>query len=477
VLKSKTKDLLPETAKTNTHDVMAGTLADYFRLPTDLLGPLECDEPTGNLGFFRFGPNMVSYGRCKSGQTAMSRSAKLYDSSKDIRINGDSVQLSLDPAQAIENLRNERYTAAFSNNGGGKHKSLVGNVYYAVRRYLPDWVRRRLQRMYLRDWENISFPNWPVDSTVDMLHQQVLLRLMRAKGVRRIPFVWFWPDGARNCLVMTHDVETSAGRDFSSSLMDLDEAYGFKASFQVVPESRYEIPNDYVNEIRQRGFELNIHDFNHDGHLFDDHQEFLRRAAKINQYARNYGALGFRSAVMYRNQEWLDALEFSYDMSVPNVARLDPQRGGCCTVMPYFIRQTLELPLTTTQDYSMFHILRRYSIDLWKHQLSLLAQNHGLMSFIVHPDYVIESRARRTYEALLDYLRDLVVREYVWTTLPGEVDRWWRARAKMKVVPKGNEWVIEGPEKERARLAFAVQEGEQLVYELEEHAVPLEGKR
>src|SRR5213080_2983434 len=189
---------------------MAGTLADYFRLPTDLLGPLECDEPTGNLGFFRFGPNMVSYGRCKSGQTAMSRSAKLYDSSKDIRINGDSVQLSLDPAQAIENLRNERYTAAFSNNGGGKHKSLVGNVYYAVRRYLPDWVRRRLQRLYLRDWENI-------------------------------------------CLVMTHDVETSAGRDFSSSLMDLDEAYGFKASFQVVPESRYEIPNDYVNEIRQRG--------------------------------------------------------------------------------------------------------------------------------------------------------------------------------------------------------------------------------
>jgi len=460
--------LLPKMKKTNTGDVMARTLFDYFRLPPDSLGSVECDEPTGNLGFFRFGSNMVGYGQCKSGQTAMSSSAELYDSSRDIRIYGDSVQLSFDPAQAIDNLRSERYTAPFSNNGRGIRKSLVGNVYYAVRPYLPDWARRSLQRMYLRSWENISFPNWPVDTTVDMLHRHVLQLLMQAKGVRRIPFVWFWPDGAHNCVVMTHDVETSAGRDFSSSLMDLDEAYGFKSSFQVVPEKRYEIPNDYVNEIRQRGFELNIHDLNHDGHLFDDYQEFLRRAAKINQYARNYGAHGFRSAVLYRNQEWYDALEFSYDMSVPNVAHLDPQRGGCCTVMPYFIRKTLELPLTTTQDYSTFHILRSYSIELWKRQLSLLQKSHGLMSFIVHPDYVIERRARGTYEALLDYLRDLVTREHIWSTLPGEVDRWWRARAEMEVVPKGNGWVIEGPQKERARLAYAVLQDGEFGYELEE---------
>ena len=37
---------------------------------------------------------------------------------------------------------------------------------------------------------------------------------------------------------------------------------------------------------------------------------------------------------MYRNQDWYDVFEFSYDMSVPNVAHLDPMRGGCCTVMP-----------------------------------------------------------------------------------------------------------------------------------------------
>ena len=76
--------------------------------------------------------------------------------------------------------------------------------------------------------------------------------------------------------------------------------------------------------------------------------------------------------MLYRKQSWFDALDFAYDMSVPNVAHLDPQRGGCCTVMPYFIGDMLELPVTMTQDYMMFHILKDYSIGLWKQQISWL---------------------------------------------------------------------------------------------------------
>ena len=36
----------------------------------------------------------------------------------------------------------------------------------------------------------------------------------------------------------------------------------------------------------------------------------------------------------------------------------------------------------------------------------------------------------------------------------------------MKLVSRGDEWEIVGPEKERARLAYAVQDGSRLVYEL-----------
>ncbi len=35
---------------------------------------------------------------------------------------------------------------------------------------------------------------------------------------------------------------------------------------------------------------------------------------------------------------------------------------------PYFVGKILEIPLTTSQDYSLFQILNDYSIDLWKKQ-------------------------------------------------------------------------------------------------------------
>src|SRR6202044_3549323 len=117
---------------------------------------------------------------------------------------------------------------------------------------------------------------------------------------------------------------------------------------------------------------------------------------------------------MYRNQDWYPAFDFSYDMSVPNVAHLEPQRGGCCTVMPFFVGEILEPPLTTTQDYSLFYILNDHSINLWKTQLDLIRKRNGLMSFISHPDYLINRNNRQVYETLLDYLQQMVARESVW---------------------------------------------------------------
>src|SRR6202043_3076800 len=126
-----------------------------------------------------------------------------------------------------------------------------------------------------------------------------------------------------------------------------------------------------------------------DGHLFDDHEQFQESASQINEFAMRFGSKGFRSGALYRNQEWYDAFLFSYDMSVPNVGHLDPQPGGCCTVMPYFIGRLLEMPVTTTQDYSLFHVRNCYSMELWKRQIDIILEGNGLASFIVHPDYVI----------------------------------------------------------------------------------------
>jgi hypothetical protein len=296
---------------------------------------------------------------------------------------------------------------------------------------------------------------------------RLLALCMKAQAIQRIPFIWFWPANALSCVVMTHDVETQAGRNFCSRLMDLDDSVKIKSSFQIVPEGRYSVPTTLLTEMRAREFEINIHDLNHDGHLFSGYDKFLRRADRINQYGKTYGALGFRSGGLYRNHAWYEALEFSYDMSFPNTGHLDPQRGGCCSLMPYFIGRILELPLTTTQDYALFHILNDYTIDLWKRQLSTIERFHGLVSFLVHPDYIIEKRARATYQALLEHLVRVRQERRIWMALPREVDRWWRLRSQMSVVDDGKGPRIEGEGKEHARLAFAVLDGDTVAFTTE----------
>jgi hypothetical protein len=174
---------------------------------------------------------------------------------------------------------------------------------------------------------------------------------------------------------------------------------------------------------------------------------------------------------MYREQQWYDAFEFSYDMSVPNAAQLEPQRGGCCTVMPYFVGNILELPLTTTQDYSLFHILEDYSTRLWKQQIATILESHGLISFIAHPDYLVESRARGVYADLLAHLSELRTAGKTWIAVPAEIDRWWRNRRQMTLVPQGDSWRIDGPDSHRARLGYVTLTNTGLVYELDELGV------
>jgi len=441
---------------------------EHYRCPEDSAKFGLREQVSGVSGYFKFGPDTVCYGRVSVAYAADDVRRELHDALADVEFVDGKCMLSFNPSNSAENLRRERYVS----DGNSERtetigKGLVRKAYYAVRPLLPVAVRRHLQKFSLRGWDQVPFPRWPLDRSVDKTYDALMLLALEASGCDRIPFIWFWPEGKSACAIMTHDVETKAGLDFCGTLMDLNDSFGIKSSFQVVPVGRYRDPELVVEEIARRGFEPNVHDWNHDGHLFSDRETFLSRAPMINQTATQWGAHGFRSAVLYRNTEWFSDFTFSYDLSVPNVGHLDPQPGGCCTTFPYFIGEILELPLTTTQDYPLFHILRDYSIDLWKTQIGMIRQGHGLITLLVHPDYIIEKRARAVYCELLGYLAALGSDHEVWLALPREVNRWWRERSQMKLVRKDGRWEIEGPGKERARIAYAHRAGGQLAYSFE----------
>jgi hypothetical protein len=435
-------------------------LLEQYRCPEEFLNIRLAGRLSEDTGFFSFGRETLCYGKTTVGFRTRSCRKRLYDALSNVSSNG-ALTLPFDPTEVMHNLRWEKY----KRKSLGSFERLARHAYYLARPFMSVAVRQQVQRFHARNWRKVEFPHWPIDCTVENISERVMHLALDASGDERVPFIWFWPNGASGCIVMTHDVETTAGLEFCSTLMGIDDKFDCKASFQIVPEERYDIPYDLLLEMKRRGFEINVQDLNHDGSLFENHKEFLRRAEIINRYAQEWGASGFRAGVLYRNPEWFQALKFSYDMSIPNVARLDPQRGGCCTVMPYFIGDILELPVTTTQDYMLFYLLNDYSIDHWKAQTELILQKHGLITFIVHPDYIIADRERQTYIQLLEFLREIRKELNLWTALPSQVDRWWRQRARMSVVKQANTWKVEGDETGRAVLAYVVSSAEGIRYE------------
>jgi glycosyltransferase involved in cell wall biosynthesis len=440
----------------------------YYRCSADVADLISTVEPWGVSEFLGVGDEIFNSDVFLQFCQADSIGAKLPNHQRPAIAQDQSNLLPSYLDEFVEYLRCERYTGSM-----GDENTRLGatpplrNIYYRLRPILPVWFRSILQGIKLRGKLKSPFPRWPVDLTVDQIFEKTLTSVLQANGNMAIPFVWFWPEGKSAAFIMTHDVEEEVGRDFCSTLMDIDDEYGFKASFQIVPEKRYSVSSPLLEEIVRRGFEVCVHDLNHDGNLYEDRAEFLRRARLINQYARKFGATGFRSGVMYRNLLWYGDYEFSFDMSVPNVAHLDPQNGGCCTIMPYFIKDILEIPVTTIQDYSLFHILHQYSTDLWKQQIETIVAGHGLVSFIVHPDYVANSEPQRIYRELLTYARERCKQQGVWTTLPGEINAWWRQRHSMQLVANGKEWEITGEGKERARIAYANLQNGSLTYSFE----------
>lgn len=439
------------------------TLLDHFRLPSELLDIRSLSTKGSSPGFFRFGDEVL-FGKPSVGIPRGTIAAPLDDVLPSVEVRHGRCYLPFDIDEVITNLREEVY--ASGSEAGVATSSLAKNVYYTVRPLLGVAVRKHLQRFALRRAHEQLFPSWPVDRTVEKTFARVLNLAMKAAGMDRLPFIWFWPEGQSGCVLMTHDVETGKGLAFCSKLMDLNDSHGIKSAFQIVPAERYVTPQETLDEIRNREFEVNVHDWNHDGRLYSDRQLFSDRAKRINEAGVRFGAKGFRSGALYRNPKWYDCFDFEYDMSIPNVAHLDPQPGGCCTIMPYFIGNIVEIPVTTIQDYSLFHIRREYSIDLWKRQIDAILEFNGLASFIVHPDYIIDSKPRDIYVQLLAYLASLRTSRNVWIARPHDVNLWWRQRSQMQLVRCGASWKIEGTGSERAKLGYVVARDRDVEYTL-----------
>jgi hypothetical protein len=300
------------------------------------------------------------------------------------------------------------------------------NAYYRVKRLVPRSWQLRARRLLIRATGSPVFPAWPLDDSVDRLVRFYAGCVLRAAGAEEATFRWFWPQGQRAALILTHDVESAAGLRLAVDLADLEESYGVRSSFNVVAAD-YPVDPGILRELRDRGFEIGLHGLHHDRSLFSSRREFERQRPELAQAARTLGAEGFRSPATHRVVEWLPELGVSYDCSVPHSDPYEPQPGGCCTLWPFFLGQLVELPYTLPQDHTLFTLLGARSVEPWLSQVDAIEQRFGLAQCLSHPDpgYLGDPDKRALYE---EFIAAMAERRDLWRALPRDVASWWRRR-------------------------------------------------
>lgn len=246
-----------------------------------------------------------------------------------------------------------------------------------------------------------------------------------------------WPHGKQFSLVLTHDVEGREGVLKCRQLMQLELKYGFRSSFNFVPEGGYAVPRELREDLTRNGFEVGVHDLQHDGRLYSSRQGFSEKAKRINHYLKDWGASGFRSAFMMHDLEWLNKLNIEYDASTFDTDPFEPQPDGVNTIFPFWVsggngHGYVELPYTLPQDFTLFVLFREQTIDIWQKKIDWIAKHGGMALINIHPDYIDftgKSCAHKEYSAALleGFLQHISTRfsGRYWNPRPCELANWY----------------------------------------------------
>lgn len=307
---------------------------------------------------------------------------------------------------------------------GGSH-GLMARAYFRVKPFMPRSVRWLLRRFRIPTILKRSSDVWPIDET--------------AAGM---PEGWNgWPDGKQFALVFTHDVESDAGVANMKNLAELEIRHGFRSSFNLIPEGSYEDPIQLREWLQRRGFEIGVHDLNHDGRLYESRESFAEKAKSINGYLEKWDAVGFRSGFMLRQLDWLHDLNVLYDTSTFDTDPFEPQPEGSHTIFPFYVKPPenvngpgyIELSYTLPQDSTLFLLLQEKTPEIWKRKLDWIARNGGLALVNIHPDYIDFQRKGEepsTYPAsilqeFLEYIRSEYDGAY-WNPLARDLALWYK---------------------------------------------------
>jgi hypothetical protein len=362
------------------------------------------------------------------------------------RAEDGSVFLPFDPDDAAGTLLREAYLDLTNPAASRKTTALARAAYYRLRPLLPRGVQMALRRSFARVQERAAFPHWPTETALHDFYA-LLLRLIDEVAGEPVPRFAPWPDGKAWALVLTHDVESAVGYHRIDTVIDVERRLGLRSAWYLIPERDYQVEDKRVYALAEQGCEVGVHGVRHDGRDLSP-GDVERRLPAMRIWAERWGAAGFRSPATHRRWELMPLLGFDYDSSYSDVARYEPQPGGSCSWLPFFIEGLVELPITLPMDHTLFELLGHADASVWHEKASFLRERGGMALLLTHPDYLDEARLREYKGFLEAFAND----ETAWRALPREVSAWWRRRAASRIVRGDGGWTVEGPAAHEARV-------------------------
>jgi hypothetical protein len=360
-----------------------------------------------------------------------------------------SVFLPYDPDEIVENCRTEAYSSVSSSRVSRALTAQVRRAYYGIRPLLPRpaqiWLRRKFTGIQKRS----RFPRWPAESALHDFSDLFCADLATVIG-RPVPRIAAWPYGRGWAFVVTHDVETDVGYSAVAPVLELERALGIRSAWYYVPR-RYTVALEDLRRLVDQGLEVGVHGLYHDGRDLGSLALLQKRLPGIREAADSWGAVGFRSPALHRRWEWMPLLGFDYDSSYPDTDPYEPMPGGCCSWLPFFIGDVVELPITLPQDHTLFTILRQDDETIWVRKAELLRARGGMVLMDTHPDYLTDED---TFTAYGRFLQQFVGDTSAWHALPHEVSSWWRRRSASHLEPNGDGWRVVGPAADEASVEY-----------------------
>ena len=347
-----------------------------------------------------------------------------------------NVILPFDPNQAIRNFLAERYA---DDAAAGFLRRTGVQAYYRLRPLIPRRVQIGLRRRFSAIQSRARFPRWPQEPGLHDLFRAMYILVGTTTGTE-LPWIAPWPSGREWAIVLTHDVESETGYRNIDRLREIEASMGFRSSWNFVPR-RYNVSDELVAELVGDGFEVGVHGLYHDGRDLESDAMLAERLPEMRAWATQWGARGFRSPATHRRWEWMGRLGFDYDSSYADTDPYEPQPGGCGSLWPFFIDETVELPITMSQDHTLFVILGQTTIEAWSDKARYIRGRNGMALMLTHPDYLATNELAGRYSEMLTEVAD---DETAWRALPGEVSDWWRRRAASRIEGEQGGWRIEG---------------------------------